>query len=125
MCRIRLLGLAVVAGAVFVAGCGKQTGASKYDSPEAVFKVFQESVKNDDWPTAAACLTDQSQTTMCDTLILGAWFSTMGEPQKEKDLTQLLKGHGIDMAADLTRQPPARRAAAWGPLPSRRKTSRP
>src|SRR5262245_31883166 len=100
MCRVSSL-IAIV-GVMFSWGCGK-SAATKFDTPEAAFKAFQEATEAEDWQTAANCLTADSQTMMADGLILGVSFSTSGDEQKEKDVAALLKKHGIDLDAD----PPA------------------
>jgi hypothetical protein len=100
MCHARLLIVIVVAG--LAAGCG-DSAPQKHNSPEGVFKAFQDAVNDEDWKTAANCMTTESQAMMADGLVLAALFGTGGDAAKEKEVTQMLKGHGIDLDAE----PPA------------------
>ena len=90
MCRV--FSVVAVAVVVFSSGCGK-SAATKFDTPEAAFQAFQTATEAEDWPTAANCLTAESQTMMADGLILGVSFSTGGDAQKEKEVAALLKKH--------------------------------
>jgi hypothetical protein len=108
MCRV--LSLVAIVAVAFSAGCGKSATA-KFDTPEAAFAAFQEATEAEDWPTAANCMTADSQTMMADTLILGASLSTGGDAQKENDVKALLKKHGIDLDAE----PPAAKQGAEMP----------
>jgi hypothetical protein len=91
--------LALFALIAWAAGCG-QGSTRKFDSPEAAFKAFQEATEAEDWQAAARCLTPESQAMMADGLIFGASFATLGDPEKEKELEQLLKRYEIDMDAE-------------------------
>ena len=113
MCRLRVL--AAMSMVAFLAGCGK-SAATKYDSPEAVFTAFQKATESDDWQTAANCLTAADQSMMADGLIIGASFSTMGDANKEKDITALLKRHGVDL--DQKNEPPSPGPGGEMPSPS-------
>jgi hypothetical protein len=97
MCRVQVL--AAMSVLALLAGCGK-SAATKYDSPEAVFKAFQSATEEGDGVAVANCLTADDQAMMADGLIIGASFSTMGDSNKQKDLTALLKRHDIDLDAE-------------------------
>jgi hypothetical protein len=75
----------------------KSSNTTKLDTPEAAYAALAAAAKKDNWESAAAILTPESQAMMAAGMIMSASFVTMGDENKEKELTELLGRHGIKL----------------------------
>ena len=87
-----------------------ETGAKRYETPQAAYEAFVEAMNGNDGKRAAMLLSADSQSMMAAGMMLGASFSTGGEEDKEKSLKDLLERYGIDLDAE-----PAPGAEVGGP----------
>lgn len=109
LCYLAMLGF------VFVLGCSggeKETteksvesnaaqekgnsAQQSFDTPEAVYAAFSESVAKDDWKSAITMVTEETQKMFVMGMVMQAGFMTMDEEAKGKELEQLFKKHGLD-----------------------------
>ncbi|MDA7977569.1 MAG: hypothetical protein MPJ50_02225 [Pirellulales bacterium] len=95
----RCTGLLVVT-AIFLTGCGNSPGGS---SPDAAFNNFKTAVGNDDWETAIAQLTNESQDMMASGMVMMAAFASISFDEdeakaNEESFKSLLASHGLDKA---------------------------
>jgi hypothetical protein len=84
--------------AICMTGCGKSGGA---DTPEAAFNTFKSAVGNNDWETATAQLTSESQDVLASGMMMMAAFASISfdadeAKAREESFNQLLAKHGLD-----------------------------
>ena len=96
----RCTGLLVIAS-IFMTGCGNSGGA---DTPEAAFNSFKSAVSNNDWKTATAQLTNESQDVLASGMMMMAAFASISfdadeAKANEESFNQLLAKHGLDKGA--------------------------
>lgn len=109
--------LSVLVLAALIAGCGGETkktpenagdggpkgeigGASAqakaYESPEAVFKAFNQAAAKKDFKAMFDYVTPESQNSLVGLPLLAAGFATFGDEDKQSSLESLVKKHGLD-----------------------------
>ena len=114
MSHARLLIVFAVVG--LAAGCG-DSAPQKFNSPEAAFKAFQDAVNDEDWKTAANCMTTESQAMMADGLVLPRCSAPAATQRRKR------KSHNSSKGTELTSMPshpPVVRATARCPPRPRR-----
>lgn len=66
-------------------------------SPESVFRAFQDAVGEEKWVEAFVFLTPESQDIMIGQAVFAASVSTLGDPEKSKEVQSLAKQYNIDL----------------------------
>ena len=81
------------------AGTGTKSVESvvqSFDTPEAVFHVFSQSMQEENWRSAVTMITNESQQMIVMGMVMQASFMTMDDQAKGNELEQLFKKHGLD-----------------------------